>query len=66
MSTPLSSASVSALAEAAGIPLADDAMAERIAAGASAAIAAVRAQLGESLCEYEPGDYLAALERLSR
>ena len=63
---------VIALADLAGLPLADAAMAERIAAGASAAIEAVRTQLlagvfdDPSLFEYEPADSLATLERLAR
>ena len=57
---------VAAVARAAGIPITDQAMAERIAAGASAAISAVRAQVTETLFDYEPADYLALLERLAR
>jgi hypothetical protein len=63
---------VAALADLAAVPLADAAMAERIAAGANAAIAAVRTQLQagafdySSLFDHEPGDYLATLERLAR
>jgi hypothetical protein len=57
---------VATLARAAGIPIADQAMAERIAAGATAAIAAVRGQVSSTLFEHEPADYLALLERLAR
>ena len=57
---------VAALAQAAGIPMTDHAMAERIAAGASAAILAVRAQVTTTLFDHEPADYLALLERLAR
>jgi hypothetical protein len=57
---------VAAIAQAAGIPITDQAMAERIAAGASAAIAAVRGQVSTTLFEHEPADYLALLERLAR
>lgn len=57
---------VAALARAAGIPLTDQAMAERIAAGATAAIAAVRGQVTATLFDHEPADYLALLERLAR
>ena len=65
MSSPLDPAVVAALASAAGIPLADNAAAARVAAGAQAAIAAVRAKLGEPLFENEPSDYLSTLERLA-
>ena len=41
-------------------------MAERIAAGATAAIAAVRGQVTATLFDHEPADYLALLERLAR
>lgn len=57
---------VASIARAAGIPITDQAMAERIAAGATAAIAAVRAQVTTTLFDYEPADYLALLERLAR
>ena len=57
---------VVAIARVAGIPIADQEMAERIAAGASAAIAAVRTQVTTTLFDYEPADYLALLERLAR
>ena len=63
---PLDPAAVAALARAAGIPVADAAMAERIAAGASAAIAAVRGQVAATLFDHEPADYLPLLERLAR
>jgi Pyruvate/2-oxoacid:ferredoxin oxidoreductase gamma subunit len=66
MSEPtLNAAAIAALAAAAELPLDDEAMAARIAAGASAAIAAVRAQHGQLLFEFEPADYLATLERLA-
>jgi hypothetical protein len=63
---------VAALADLAAVPLDDAEIAARIAAGASAAIAAVRTQMlagtldDPSLFEYEPGNYLATLERLAR
>jgi hypothetical protein len=68
---------IEALAQAQGLPLADAAMAERLAAGATAAIAVVRAELaawsvgapeesaGNPLFDCEPGDFLIALERLA-
>jgi len=61
----LEAATVTALAVATGIPLDDEAMAARIAVGAGTAIAAVRAQVRDSLFDYEPGDYLGTLERLA-
>jgi hypothetical protein len=57
---------VAALARAAGIPMTDQAMAERIAAGATNAITAVRGQFTSTLFDHEPADYLALLERLAR
>jgi hypothetical protein len=69
----LSAEMVAALARLQGLPLADAAMAERIAVGAGAAIEAVRVELarlpqdpsGNLLFGYEPGDFLLALERLA-
>jgi hypothetical protein len=82
MSTPspsLSPAAVLELAALTGIPVDDEAMAARIAAGAGAAVAAVaaaRASLqaaggapasaaDEALLGAEPADYLARLESLA-
>ena len=62
---PLDPAAVVALAVATGIPLADAQAAERIAAGAEAAIRAVRDSLSQPLLDYEPGDFLPTLERLA-
>ncbi len=63
---PLDPATVRDLARLAGLPLdPDDALAARIAGGASAAIAAVAASVGETLFDLEPGDYLGTLERLA-
>jgi hypothetical protein len=56
---------VLALARVAGLPIADADMAARIAAGASAAISAVRSSLGETLFDFEPADFSATLERLA-
>jgi hypothetical protein len=68
---------IEALAQAQGFPLANAAMAERLAAGASAAIAVVREELaawsaaapeesaGNPLFDCEPGDFLLVLERLA-
>jgi hypothetical protein len=73
----LSPATVAALARLLGIPVTDSNVAERIAVGAGAAIAAVCEQLalesdaqsagpsGNPLFDCEPGDYLATLERLA-
>jgi hypothetical protein len=81
MSTPpsLSPAAVLELAALTGIPVDDEAMAARIAAGAGAAVAAVaaaRASLqaaggapasaaDEALLGADPADYLARLESLA-
>jgi hypothetical protein len=65
MSGPLDPATVRDLARLAGLPLEDEACAARIAAGASAAIAAVGASVRETLFDLEPNDYLATLERLA-
>ncbi len=56
---------VLALSRVTGIPVADRAMAERIAGGAGSAIAAVRGCLQGSLFEHEPADYLPLLEKLA-
>lgn len=61
----IDAALVRAMGRLAGVPVADDAMAERIAAGALAAVAAVRRAGGESLFEQEPAAFLPALERLA-
>ena len=62
--TPLDPSTVRDLAGLAGLPLEDEAAA-RIAAGASAAIAAVAANVRETLFDVEPNDYLATLEALA-
>jgi hypothetical protein len=62
---PLDPSTVRDLARLAGLPHQDEATAARIAAGASAAIAAVAANLHEPLFDLEPNDYLATLERLA-
>jgi hypothetical protein len=62
---PLQPTTVRDLARLAGLPLDDEATAARIAAGASAAIAAVAASVREPLFDVEPNDYLATLERLA-
>jgi hypothetical protein len=61
----LSAVTAAALAKVAGIPLADNDAAARIAAGANAAIMAVRSVANETCFDYEPSDYLAALEELA-
>jgi len=52
-----------------GLPLDDEAVAARIAAGAGAAVAAVREALShlddDALFEREPSEYLALLESLA-
>ena len=63
-SVPLDPSTVRDLAGLAGLPLEEDA-AVRIAAGASAAIAAVAANVRETLFDVEPNDYLATLEDLA-
>ncbi len=61
----LDAATVGALADQLGYPpLAAD-TAARIAAGAAAAVAAVRATATVSLFDREPGQFLAELERLA-
>ncbi len=62
---PLSSSTVRDLAQLAGLPLEGHDVAERIAAGASAAIAAVTASVRMPLFDLEPGDFPATLERLA-
>jgi hypothetical protein len=62
---PLDPATVRDLARLAGLPLEDEALAARIAGGASAAIAAVAASVQQPLFDLEPLDYLATLERLA-
>ncbi len=61
----LTAETAAALARVAGIPLADSDAAARIAAGANAAIAAVRSVANETCFDYEPSDYLGALEQLA-
>lgn len=61
----LDDATVVDLARIAGIPLSDTEAAPRIAAGASAAIAAVRAVCHDTLFDYEPADFLPTLEALA-
>lgn len=66
---PLSSTAVLELAQLQGLPVEDEAMAERLAAGAHAAAMAVRAASAAwdpaLLCEREPSEYLALLEQLA-
>jgi hypothetical protein len=64
-SQSLSDETVVELAQLVGIPLSDGAAAARIAAGASAAIAAVRDVSTDTLFDVEPSDYLAVLEQLA-
>lgn len=65
----LSASAVLELAAVQGIPVDDTAMAERIAAGAHAAAAAVREVAATvdaaALFEREPAEYLAVLETLA-
>ena len=66
----VSPATVQESAAVVGLPLADEAVAARIAAGADAAVAAVREALTrldatDALFEREPADYLALLEALA-
>ena len=61
----LSAATVQALARLAGYPPLDADTAARIAAGASSAVAALRATATVPLFDTQPGDYLAELERLA-
>lgn len=56
---------VRAMARLAGVPIADDAMAERVAAGAAGAIDAVRRARRADLFDQEPAAFLPALERLA-
>lgn len=63
--TPVDSQTVITLAGAAGMPLSDDAMAVRIAAGAQSAVDAVRQSVHETLFDLEPADFLATLEELA-
>jgi hypothetical protein len=56
---------VRALARLAGVPIADDAMAERVAGGAAGAIDAVRKARQADLFDQEPSGFLPALERLA-
>lgn len=58
-------ADVAAFARVAGIPLAGPDAAGQIAAGASAAIAAVRGCADAELFDYEPSDFLSLLESLA-
>jgi hypothetical protein len=61
----LDAATVDALARLLGYPPLDAETAARIAAGASNAVAAVRATATVPLFDAEPGNYLAELERLA-
>ncbi len=61
----LDDATVVDLARIAGIPLSDTEAAPRIAAGASAAIAAVRSACHDTLFDHEPSEFLATLEALA-
>ena len=61
----LDAATVDALARLVGYPPLDAETAARIAAGASNAVAAVRATATVPLFDAEPGSYLAELERLA-
>ena len=63
--TALDEATVEALARLVGYPPLDADTAARIAAGASHAVAAVRATATVPLFDAEPGCYLAELERLA-
>ncbi|MFM8518386.1 MAG: hypothetical protein ACKODA_11020 [Nevskiaceae bacterium] len=73
MSDPLSTSAMLELSSLSGIPVDDAAMAERIAAGAAAAVEAVRSiaanqgevDLDQWLFEIEPAGYLALLEQLA-
>ena len=66
----VSSSTVLESAAVVGLPLDDDAVAARIAAGAGAAVAAVREALSrvddpDALFEREPAEYLVLLEALA-
>lgn len=61
----LDAAMVEALARLVGYPPLGAETAARIAAGASHAVAAVRAMATHSLFDAEPGQYLTELERLA-
>jgi hypothetical protein len=61
----LDAATVEALARLLGYPPFDAETTARIAAGASNAVAAVRATATVPLFDSEPGSYLAELERLA-
>jgi len=63
--TPIDAAAVITLAGAAGMPLADENMAARIAAGAQSAVDAVRLSVRETLFDLEPADFLPTLEALA-
>lgn len=63
--TPIDSQAIMTLASAAGMPLADDAMAARVAAGAQSAVDAVRQSVHETLFDLEPADFLSTLEELA-
>jgi hypothetical protein len=74
VSEPLSPSALMELSSLSGIPVDDAAMAERIAAGAAAAVEAVRSlavahgevDLDQWLFELEPSGYLALLEQLAQ
>jgi len=61
----LDAATVRVLARVAGYASLDEATIERMAAGAASAVRAVRASVGASLMDLEPGQFAAELERLA-
>ena len=61
----LDAATARAMARLAGYAALDEATVERIAAGATAAVRAVRASAGAELFDVEPVQFLAELERLA-
>ena len=62
---PLDVATARALARLAGYAALDEATIERMAAGAAAAVRAVRASAGADLFDVEPVQFLTELERLA-
>ena len=63
--TPLDATTVQALGAAIDLPLPSAAEAARVAAGAQAAIDAVRSMADIELFEEEPGEFLRTLELLA-
>ena len=61
----LDAATARAMARLAGYAALDEATVERMAAGATAAVRAVRASAGAELFDVEPVQFLAELERLA-